>query len=201
VQDGEPPDITRLLQEWHDGNKSALETLMPLVYDELRHLASRYLARERPDHTLQTTALVHEAYMKLAGQRRADWQSRSHFFGIAAQCMRRILVDHARADDRVKRGRDVAVVPLDDLAAERARAPEKAFDTLALDRALSTLEALDPDQGRIVELRYFGGLTIEETAEVMGTSPATVKREWAIARAWLFRELTGGSRPVRDQTG
>lgn len=164
---------------------------MPLVYDELRHLASRYLSRERPNHTLQTTALVHEAYMKLVGQRSTDWQNRSQFFGIAARCMRRILVDHARSDGRVKRGRDVAVVPLDDVVAEKVSVPASRLDTIELDRALTTLEAMDRDQGRIVELRYFGGLTIEETAEVMGTSPATVKREWAIARAWLFRELGG----------
>jgi RNA polymerase sigma factor (TIGR02999 family) len=191
LRDGDPPDITRLLHEWQDGDKDALEALMPLVYDELHHLASRYLARERSDHTLQTTALVHEAYLKLAGQRSTDWRSRSHFFGIAAQCMRRILVDHARADDRMKRGRDVVVVPLDELVASHVGRPARAFETLELDRALTTLEALDRDQGKIVELRYFGGLTIEETAEVMGTSPATVKREWAIARAWLYRELTG----------
>lgn len=184
-------EITRLLHEWQGGDRRALEALMPLVYDELRHLASRYLSRERPDHTLQTTALVHEAYMKLAGQRSTDWQSRAHFFGIAAQCMRRILVDHARADDRVKRGRDVVVVPLDDVVVSKATAPVRTFDTVQLDRALTALEAMDRDQGRIVELRYFGGLTIEETAEVMGTSPATVKREWAIARAWLYRELSG----------
>jgi RNA polymerase sigma factor (TIGR02999 family) len=193
VPDEHPSDITRLLHEWQEGDKRALEELMPLVYDELRHLASRYLSRERSNHTLQTTALVHEAYMKLAGQRRTDWQSRAHFYGIAAQCMRRILVDHARADDRVKRGRDVAVVQLDDTVAAHVSAPSRAFETLALDRALTTLEAMDREQGRIVELRYFGGLTIEETAAVMGTSPATVKREWAIARAWLYRELSGGA--------
>ena len=182
-------DITRLLHEWRGGDKAALERLIPLVHGELHALASRYLSRERRDHTLQTTALVNEAYLKLAGQRNVDWQNRAHFFGIAAQLMRRILVDHARRDGRVKRGAGAPHVPIQDLDPPAAEAIDPA-DAVALDRALSRLEVMDPQQGRVVELRYFGGLTIEETAEVMGVSTATVKRDWAVARAWLYREIT-----------
>jgi RNA polymerase sigma factor (TIGR02999 family) len=183
------PDITRLLREWQGGSAEALQRLIPLVYDELHTLASRYLSGERQDHTLQTTALVNEAYLKLAGQRQ-DWQSRAHFFGIAAQLMRRILVDHARRDRRVKRGGGAPHLSLDDADPPSAPPPVDAVDAYGLDQALSRLEALDPQQGRIVELRFFGGMTIEETAEVMGISSATVKREWAVARAWLYRELS-----------
>jgi len=182
-------DVTRLLQEWQDGSAEALERLMPLVYNELHILASRYLSRERRGHTLQPTALVNEAYLKLAGQREVDWQNRAHFYGIAAQLMRRILVDRARHDGRVKRGRDVARVSLDDV--EPAAVSIDPVDVFVLDRALSRLEALDSQQGRIVELRFFGGLTIQETAEVMSISSGTVKRDWTVARAWLYRELTG----------
>jgi RNA polymerase sigma-70 factor (ECF subfamily) len=181
-------DVTRLLQEWQDGNAEALDRLMPLVYHELHTLASRYLSRERRDHTLQPTALVNEAYLKLAGQRE-DWQNRAHFYGIAAQLMRRILVDRARHDGRVKRGRDIPHVSLDD--ADPASPSIDPVDVFALDRALSRLETLDPQQGRIVELRFFGGLTIQETAEVMRISSGTIKRDWIVARAWLYRELTG----------
>ena len=184
------PDITRLLKAWQGGNAEALERLIPLVYDELRVLASRHMSRERPGHTLQTTALVNEAYLKLAGQR-DDWQSRAHFFGIAAQLMRRILVDHARRDHRLKRGGNALHVSLDDAAPSASSIAVEAIDVYALDRALSLLEARDPQQGRVVELRFFGGMTIEETAAVMGLSSATIKREWAVARAWLYRELTG----------
>ena len=182
-------DVTRLLQEWQDGSAEALERLMPLVYNELHTLASRYLSRERRGHTLQPTALVNEAYLKLAGQREVDWQNRAHFYGIAAQLMRRILVDRARHDGRVKRGRDNPHVSLDD--AEPASVSIDPVDVFVLDRALSRLEALDAQQGRIVELRFFGGLTIQETAEVMRISSGTVKRDWTVARAWLYRELTG----------
>ena len=182
-------DITRLLQEWQDGSAQALERLIPLVYKELHTLASRYLSRERPDHTLQPTALVNEAYLKLAGQLDVDWQNRAHFFGIAAQLMRRILVDRARHDGRVKRGRDISLVALDD--ADPASAAVELIDVISLDRALSRLEALDPQQGRIVELRFFVGLSIQETADVMRISTGTVKRDWAMARAWLYRELSG----------
>lgn len=183
-------DITELLREWREGSANALDELMPLVYDELRQLAGHYLSRERANHTLQTTALVHEAYVKLAGQKHVHWQNRAHFFGIAAQCMRRILVDHARHAGRSKRGGDVRKVSLHDMAVDPP-APVSDIDVLALDRALTALEAIDRDQGRLVELRYFGGMTIEETADAMGMSPATVKREWAVAKAWLFRELSG----------
>jgi len=184
------PDITRLLREWQGGSAEALDRLMPLVYDELHTLASRYLSRERREHTLQTTALVNEAYLKLAGQREVDWQNRAHFFGIAAQLMRRILVDHARRDSRAKRGGHALHLSLDDADPSSPPAPVDAIDVYALDRALSRLEALDPQQGRVVELRFFGGLTIEEAAVVMGLSSATIKREWVVARAWLYRELT-----------
>ena len=183
-------DITRLLREWRGGNAEALQRLIPLVYAELHALASRYLSHERQDHTLQTTALVNEAYLKLANQRDVDWQNRAHFFGIAAQLMRRILVDHARRDRRIKRGGGAPVIPLDDLDPASAPPPVNAADAYDLDRALTRLESLDPQQGRVVELRYFGGMTIEETAEVLGLSPATVKREWSVARAWLYREIT-----------
>lgn len=182
--------ITRLLQEWQSGDAQALERLIPLVYDELHALASRYLSRERRDHTLQTTALVNEAYMRLAGSD-SQWQNRAHFFGVAAKVMRRILVDHARRDRRAKRGGGAAHLVLDDVDVPAASAPVAAIDAYALDQALTRLEALDPHQGRIVELRYFGGMTIEEAATVMGLSTATIKRDWAVARAWLFRELTG----------
>ena len=188
-EDPARPDITRLLHEWRGGNAEALERLMPLVYGELHALASRYLSHERRDHTLQTTALVNEAYVKLAGQRNVDWQNRAHFFGIAAQLMRRILVDHARHDQRKKRGGGAPHIPLDDVDPPSAAPPVDAADAYTLDRVLSRLEAFDPQQGRVVELRYFGGMTIEETAEVLSLSPATIKREWAVARAWLYREL------------
>ncbi len=184
-------DITRLLREWQGGSAEALERLIPLVYDELHTLASRYLSRERRDHTLQATAVVNEAYLKLAGQREVDWQSRAHFFGIAAQLMRRILVDHGRRHGRVKRGGHALHVPIDDADPSSPPAPVDAIDVHALDRALSRLEAMDPQQGRVVELRFFGGLTIEETAAAMGLSSATIKREWLVARAWLYHELSG----------
>lgn len=188
-EDPGQPDITRLLHEWRGGSAEALQRLIPLVYGELHGLASRYLSRERRDHTLQATALVHEAYLRLAGQRAVEWQNRAHFFGIAAQLMRRILVDHARRARRGKRGGGVPLIPLDDVNPPSAAPPVDAADACALDRALSRLEALDPQQGRVVELRFFGGMTIDETAEVLGLSAATIKREWAVARAWLHREL------------
>ncbi|MEO7888368.1 MAG: ECF-type sigma factor [Vicinamibacterales bacterium] len=181
------------MQEWQDGSKQAPERLIPIVYNELHTLASRYLSRERGDHTLQPTALVNEAYLKLAGQRAVDWQNRSHFFGIAAQLMRRIIVDHARHDGRVKRGGAVARISIDDADPAAPAAAVDPADAFALDHALARLEAFDPQQGRIVELRYFAGLTIQETAEVMQLSTGTVKRDWAVARAWLYREMTGGA--------
>jgi RNA polymerase sigma factor (TIGR02999 family) len=185
-------DITRLLREWQDGSAQALERLTPLVYRELHTLASRYLSRERRDHTLQATALVNEAYLKIAGQR-ADWQNRAHFFGIAAQLMRRILVDHARRDGRAKRGGGATHLSLEGIDPPSPSLPIDAIDIRALDAALLRLAAFDPSQARMVEMRFFGGMTIEETAEVMGISSATIKREWAVARAWLYRELTGNA--------
>jgi RNA polymerase sigma-70 factor (ECF subfamily) len=185
--------ITRLLQEWQGGDAQALERLIPLVYGELHTLASRYLSRERRSHTLQATALVNEAYLRLIGQD-ARWQNRAHFFGVAAHVMRRILVDHARRQRRAKRGGNAPHLALgDDVDPPSASGPVDAVDAYALDQALSRLEALDPQQGRIVELRYFGGMTIDETATVMGVSTATVKRDWAVARAWLIRELAGAA--------
>ena len=185
-------EVTRLLHEWRGGRQDALEQLMPLVYDELHLIASRHMSREWRINALQTTALVSEAYLKLVGQRDVDWQNRAHFFAIAAQMMRRILVDSARRDLRAKHGAGAVAVPLDDVTGVAQPMALDAVDALALDGALRKLEALDPDQGRIVELRFFGGLTVEETAEVAGISPATVKREWALAKGWLYRELTGG---------
>ena len=187
------PDITRLLNEWRRGDKEALERLIPLVQGELHALASRYLSRERRDHTLQATALVNEAYLKLAGQRGVDWQNRAHFFGIAAQLMRRILVDHARRDRRVKRGAGVPHVPLQDLDLSSPGAAIDPADAYALDRSLSRLEAFDTQQGRVVELRYFGGLTIDEAATVLDVAAITVKRDWVLARTWLYRELRGSA--------
>jgi RNA polymerase sigma factor (TIGR02999 family) len=189
--DSAPADVTLLLREWQHGSRPALERLIPLVYAELHTLASRYMSRERPGHTLQTTALINEAYVKLVGQRQVDWQNRAHFFGIAAQVMRRILVDHARHDGRLKRGGDAPRIPIQEVNPASAQPPINAVDAYALDRALTRLEALDPHQGRIVELRFFGGLTIDETAAVMNISAGTVKREWGVAKAWLYRELTG----------
>ena len=174
---------------------------MPLIYNELHTLASRQLAKEWRHNRLQTTAVVNEAYMKLFDQREVDWQNRGHFFAIAAQVMRRIIVDHARRDLRSKRGGRSVHVALDVAVATPAAPSVDAVDALALDQALRELEQLDPDHGRIVELRFFGGLTVEETASVLGVSPATVKREWAIAKAWLYRALSGSVQsPLREQS-
>lgn len=180
----ESGDITELLREVAAGSSGAVDRLIPLVYQELRLLASGYLHGERPDHTLQTTGLVHEAYLKLVDQRRTTWKNRRHFFGIAAQAMRRILVDHARRRRSAKRDFGQPVVLDEDIAGARAEE-----DILGVDEALSRLAVLDERQARIVELRYFAGLTIDETAEALDISPATVKREWLSARAWLQREL------------
>ena len=160
---------------------------MPLVYGELKRLAASYLKWERPDHTLQSAALVNEAYLRLIGQNEVVWQSKAHFFGIAAQMMRRILVDHARAHKASKRGAGAETLELNEAVAQ---AEKQSINLLGLDEALETLEKMDPQQSRIVELRFFGGLSIEETAEVLKISPATVKRDWAAARAWLYREVT-----------
>jgi RNA polymerase sigma factor (TIGR02999 family) len=178
--------VSKLLLNWGQGDQGAREALIPLVYDELRRLARRYLRRERPDHTLQSAALVNEAYLRLIRQDQPRWQNRAHFFGVAAQLMRHILVDHARNRAAAKRGAGAPRLTLDpDVALPQAR----DVDLVALDDALNQLAALDPQQSRLVELRFFGGLSIEETSVVLGVSPATVKREWATARAWLQREM------------
>jgi RNA polymerase sigma-70 factor, ECF subfamily len=168
--------------------KEELDKLMPAVYDELRRQAARYLRREHAGHTLQTTALIHEAYMRLVDQRHVQWQNRAQFFGMAAQMMRRILVDHARTKKRVKRGGSDVKVSLADATIP---VEERDLDVIALDEALTRLAEIDEQQSRVVELRFFSGLTVEETAEVMGISPATVKRDWSMAKAWLHRELSG----------
>nr|UXE46088.1 hypothetical protein Hi04_10k_c5653_00003 [uncultured bacterium] len=186
-----PAEITRILHEWQGGSRDALDRLMPIVYNELRAIASRQLAREWRHDRLQTTVVVNEVYLKLFGQRELDWQNRSHFFAIAAQLMRRILVDHARRELREKHGGGAIHVELSDAKTKPVETPIDVVDALALDAALQRLEQLDPTQGRIVELRFFGGLTVEETAAALDISPATVKREWAMAKGWLYRELTG----------
>jgi RNA polymerase sigma factor (TIGR02999 family) len=180
-------EITRLLADWGNGDQQALEKLAPLVYQELHRLASRYLRQERPGHTLQSTALVNEAYLKLVGQHDVRWQNRAHFFGIASQLIRRILVDYARNRYAVKRGANAPRLSLDE-ALGVPDAP-RDLDILALNDALEDLARIDPRQSRVVELRFFAGLSVEETAEVMQMSPATVKREWTAAKAWLFREI------------
>lgn len=188
--DAVPPDVTGLLLAWGRGDSSAADQLMPAVYEELRHQAERAMRREGSEHTLQPTALVHESYLRLVDQRRVAWRNRAHFFAIASTVMRRILVDHARARLTAKRGGGAAPITLAGVAdGDGAGAAE--VDLLALHDALDRLASLDPEQARLVELRYFGGLTIEETADALGVSPATVKREWALARAWLRRELEG----------
>lgn len=184
----DPDNVTRLLLEWSDGNRQALEEMLPLIYDELRRLAHSFLYRERPGHTLQTTALVHEAYLKLIDQRDARWQNRAHFFAIAAQAMRRILIDSARRHVAEKRGGGEETLSLDEVVVFSL---EPNTNLIALDLALTRLAEIDSQQSRIIELRYFGGLTIEETAEVMRLSPATIKREWTMARAWLHQALAG----------
>ena len=179
--------VTQLLSDWSSGDEKALEKLMPVVYDELRRLARNYLRRERPGHTLQPTALVNEAFLKLVDQKNAHWQNRSQFIGVAAQLMRRVLVDHARQHLAVKRGgpnqQRLSITSADRLAGK----PE--VDLLDLHEALDLLAALDSQQSRIIELRFFGGLSIEETADVMGLSHATIERDWKLARAWLRRQL------------
>lgn len=192
-------DVTRLLQAWRDGDRSALDDLIPLVYRELHSIASRHLARERPGHTLQSTALVHEAFLRLLGQHSVEWQNRAHFFAIAASQMRRILVDYARRQSADKRGGPARPSSIDEgFDIEAPAVGLERLDALALDRALQQLEAIDPTQGRVVELRYFGGLTIDETAAVLGLSTGSVKREWTTAKAWLFRALQQGTHHAGD---
>jgi len=187
-------DVTMLLAEMAKGNQDAASALVPLVYQEMRRLAGRYMWRERTNHTLQPTALVHEVYLKLVEQR-SDWQSRAHFFGVAAQVMRHILVDHARGHVREKRGGAMEAVPLDEAL---VFSEAKSAELLALDEALERLAKIDPRQSRIVEMRFFGGLTVEETAESLGISPITVKRDWSLARAWLYGALERQGNHSRD---
>ena len=186
-----PQEITQLLADWGKGDRSALEKLLPLVHAELRQIARRQISHERPGHTLQATALINEAYLKLLGQEGFEWHNRAHFFAVCAQIMRHILIDHARAHARDKRGGGAIKVSLND--ADAAVAGEKAEHLIALEEALRFLEGVDPQKGRIVELRYFGGLSIEETAEVLNISPRTVRREWQRSKAWLYRMIMEGS--------
>lgn len=185
---GEAGDVTQMLRDWSDGQTQALENLLPFVYAELHRQAANFLGKERPGHTLQPTALINEAYLKLVDRRDVNWQGRAHFFAVAAQAMRRILVDYAKRKHRAKRGGDQIKVTLE--AAEMISAKEKPVDLIALDEALNRLSERDEQQARVVELRYFSGLTLEETAEALRVSRATVARDWETARAWLHRELT-----------
>lgn len=175
-------NITQLLIDLSNGDRNAVDLLLPVIYDELRKLAANYLRRERPDHTLQPTALVHEAYIRLVDQTRVNWQNRAHFFGVAAQLMRRLLVDHARRHNAEKRGQNFQKISLDE---NIDKAGERSTMLLALDDALQALAQFDEQKARVVELRYFGGLSIEETADVMGVTPTTIKRHWRFAKAWL----------------
>ncbi len=185
-----PREFTQLLVNWRNGDKNALDQMTPVLYEELRRLARHFLAAERPDHTLQPTALVHEAYVRLVDQHAVDWRNRAHFLGVAASMMRRILINHARANQAAKREGFSRAIALEDALGVFVN-PQ--VDLLDLHQALQNLTEMDPQQGRVVELRYFGGLTIEETAEVMGISPATVKREWSTARLWLMQQIEGPS--------
>ena len=179
--------VTQLLLRWSEGDKAALGKLMPLVYRELRRLAGHYMRRERPGHTLQASALVNEAYLRLVDYRRMQWQNRAHFFAVAAQAMRRVLVEHARSRQYAKRGGTAQRISLDDVA---VLTDQQAAELVALDDALTSLEALDARKARIVELRYIGGLSIEEAAETLGVSTATVERDWRSAKAWLYRAIS-----------
>lgn len=188
-----PKEITRLLVAWGDGDQAALEELTPLVYEELHRLAHHYMSRERPGHTLQTSALVNEAYVRLIDWKNVRWQNRAHFFGVSAQLMRRILVDFARSRHYRKRGDGMQALTLDEAAIV---SDDKGSDIVALDEALTSLAQLDSRQSKVVELRFFGGLNIEETAEVLKVSPGTVRRDWSLARAWLHRELSVNREPT-----
>ena len=187
---GLPEEITQLLLSWSEGNEAALDQVIAAVYPELRRLARRYMGRENPEHTLQTSALINEAYLRLVDQQAVEWQDRAHFFAVAAQVMRHILIDHARGRRYEKRGAGAQHLPLDDVAIV---GEERAKELVALDDALTGLAAVDQRKSKIVELRFFGGLTIEETAEVMKLSPITIKREWRSAKAWLHLEITKGA--------
>jgi RNA polymerase sigma-70 factor (ECF subfamily) len=187
----QPPSeqITQLLQSWSQGEQGAIDKLVPLVYDELHRLAQRYMADERPSHTLQTTALVNEVYVRLVDSEHATWEGRAHFFGVCAQVMRRILVDWARSRQALKRGGDVRALDLDEAL---AAAKQPGADLVGIDDALKALAAVDPRKGQVVELRFFGGLTVKETAQVLKVSPETVQRDWKLAKSWLRRELSEG---------
>jgi RNA polymerase sigma-70 factor (ECF subfamily) len=185
-------DLTGLLIEWREGNRGALDRLTPLVYDEIRRIAHRYVQREREGHTLQTTALVNEAYLRLAGKQQINWQNRAHFFAVTAQVMRHILIDYARRRHYVKHGGEAQRIAFDEaLATEEAvlMTKPRAVELLALDEALNELAKFDPRKSRVVELRYFGGLSLDETAEVLEVSPMTVRRDWRVAKAWLFKRM------------
>jgi len=183
-----PKEVTQLLIDWSNGDQAALDQLIPLVYDELRRLARSYMRRERPGHTLQTSALMHEAYLRLVDQRNVQWQNRAHFFGVAAQLMRRILVDHARSRSRAKRGGKAQIVSL----AEPSTISAELSEVIAVDQALNGLAELDARKSRIVEMKFFGGLTNEEIAEVLNVTTRTVEREWRKAKAWLYRAISEG---------
>ena len=189
MQQNSKEGVTELLVRWRGGDQAALDSLMPLVYNELRRLAQYHLHRERREHTLQSTALVHEAYVRLIGQN-VQWQDRAHFFGIASRLMRQILVEHARSHQAEKRGGDACRIALDEIGEVAGRVD---VDLVMLDDALKNLAEMDPQQSRIVELRFFAGLSIDDTSEVLGISPATVSREWTCARAWLHREISRGA--------
>ena len=184
---GFPQEITQLLLNWSKGDQAALDQLIPLVYPELRKLARRYMGRESPEHTLQTSALINEAYLRLVDQQAVEWNDRAHFFAVAAQVMRHILIDHARSHLYGKRGAGAQHVPLDEVAVV---SQERAAELVSLDDALTSLAKIDERKGKIIELRFFGGLSVDETAEVMNVSPVTVMREWRAAKAWLHREVS-----------
>ena len=185
---GSSSRITRLLNAWSEGDQSALGELVPLIYGELHHMANRYMGGQPPGHTLQTTALINEAFIRLMGDSGKGWQHRSQFFSVAAKAMRHVLVDHARKDDSLKRGKDWLFVPINDAV---VIAPERSAEMLALDAALTLLEEMHPRQGQVVELRFFGGLSVEEVAALLKVSPDTVARDWRAAKAWLYKELRG----------
>ena len=185
-----PQNLTQLLVKWRNGDRGALDEMTPVLYEELRRLARRFLAAERSDHTLQPTALVHEAYLRLIDQHAVDWRNRAHFLAMAATMMRRILINHAQAHKAAKREGSVQMVGLDEAFGVRL---DPRIDLLHLNATLERLSGMDEQQGKVVELRYFGGLSVEETAEVLGVSPATVKREWSTARLWLLQQMEGGA--------
>src|SRR5262245_29942125 len=191
-----PQEVSQLLRAWSNGDRTAFDKLVPLVYQELRQMAKRYMDRQQASHTLQPTALIHEAYLRLVDrQAEVQWQNRAHFFGVAAKVMRHVLVDHARTRQAAKRGGEACLVSLDETAIAAA---ERPGDLVALDDALQALAAFDPRKSQVVELRYFGGLTVPETAEVLKVSEETVARDWRLARAWLLRELSKSTQPINE---